>query len=237
MSNGRISDRWALGIALGTLLLAGCSHEAADWKQAGLANSAEAYQAFLQQYPRSPEATEAQTRIKQLAEQRDWQIAGATDTRDAYQQFVTQHPDSKWAQEARLRIENFAQAGVTGGTATATPAAQATSAASAAPTTPVAPGRLASREAVHRGSPAAPTHLRAGGRVVQLGAFRSKARAESEWRLLSGRFSTLRSLKPRYIAIRSRTGRMYRLQVQLASPAAAQGLCATLKKHARACVR
>ncbi|MGH8144087.1 MAG: hypothetical protein ACREU2_16415, partial [Steroidobacteraceae bacterium] len=118
-----ICDRYAramgLGLLLGALLLAGCSHESADWKQATLANSTEAYQAFLQQHPHSPEAVQAQVRIKELTAQRDWQIASASDTRDAYQQFISAHPDSKWVQEARIRIENFAQAGVSSGAALA----------------------------------------------------------------------------------------------------------------------
>ena len=258
MRGRRITGRWALGTALGALLLAGCSHEAADWKQAGLANSAEAYQAFLQHYPHSPEAVEAQTRIKQLAEQRDWQVAGSADSRDAYQQFVTQHPDSKWAQEARIRIENFAQAGVSGGAALAgaatSPAAPAPVAAASGGTTnsAVAQGTQSEQpkpESNRTGSVApvsrhdvarhhnAAVPTRAESQVVQLGAFRTKARAESEWKLLSTRFSTLKSLKPRYVASRSKSGQIYRLQVRLSSEAAASGLCATLKKHARACVR
>ncbi len=98
----------ALGTVV-TLALASCSHEAADWKSATLANTSEAYQSFLQQYPHSRETTEAQSRVKQLTEERDWQNAIAANTRDAYQDFMAQHPDSKWGQEAKIRVENFAQ--------------------------------------------------------------------------------------------------------------------------------
>jgi len=259
----RLGRAMAITLALSVLLLAGCSHESADWKQATLANSTEAYQAFLQQHPHSPEAVQAQMRIKELSAQRDWQIASTADTRDAYQQFVTAHPDSKWVQEARLRIENFAQAGASGtplsdagaggaagtstpastGTAAATGAA--TGAATAAPALSAhaaarSPSRTSATARRHgaRVASASSTHARAhAGRVVQLGAFSSKSRAQSEWKMLCARVKELRSLTPHYVPGRSRGARVYRLQVHMSSPGAASGLCATLKRHARACLR
>jgi hypothetical protein len=263
----RITERVGLGLAIalacGTLLLGGCSHESADWKQASLANSPEAYQQFLQQHPHSPEAAQAQTRIKELTAERDWQIAGAANTRESYQQFVTAHPDSKWVQEAKIRIENFAQAGASGGpapgvgtAAAATGAATgatgaataATGAAEAPPAQSPVPASPAPAARTVNASPAARTHTpaharahehhaAAAGRVVQLGAFRSRARAQSEWKSLFTRFAALRSLTPHYVEGRSGGARIYRLQVHMSSPAAASGLCATLKRHARPCLR
>lgn len=285
MKGNRSSSLWVMGLAVTMLALAGCSRqEAADWKQATLADSSEAYQLFLQQHPHSAEAGQAQTRIQQLAEQRDWQIASAADTRDSYQLFLTQHPDSKWAQEARIRIENFAQAGVSGGPALAAAAAPSSTAgageaaandagaaspnaaaagvaaapavASAAASAPSAvharhaaqrePARLAHtpRSATHRVARAAShaahsvvAHNGQPARLLQLGAFHSRASAESEWRALSARFSTLKGLHPRYVAARSRNGRVYRLQVRVSSAAEASGVCASLRHHARSCVR
>ena len=49
----------ARAIALASLVgltVSACSHEAADWKSATLANTSEAYQSFLHQYPKSREA-------------------------------------------------------------------------------------------------------------------------------------------------------------------------------------
>jgi hypothetical protein len=277
-----------MGLAL--LVLAGCSRqEAADWRQASLADSSEAYHLFLQQHPHSAEAVQAQTRIQQLGEQRDWQIASAADTRDSYQLFLTQHPDSKWAQEARIRIENFAQAGVSGGPALAAAAAPASTsgangagevaandagapqgsaagnpsgaaasvAAATAPATaatvavaaatPAAHSKHATHRAhaqTHRVARAAshgahPVLARNGSpaRLLQLGAFHSRASAESEWRLLSAHISTLKGLHPRYVAGRSHSGRVYRLQVRVSSAAEASGVCASLRHHARSCVR
>jgi hypothetical protein len=304
-----------MGVAL--IALAGCSRqEAADWKQATLADSSEAYQLFLQQHPHSAEASQAQARVTQLAEQRDWQVASAADTRDSYQLFLKQHPDSKWTQEARIRIENFAQAGVSGGAALASAAAtpggmspgatatddagandagppagaSATATASAgtaaaAPATtasvsggagnPVAaattatlapapqaasPHAAANRSSPHERAQQRVAHTqhhpaarvaRAGAhraraalvartapaRVLQLGAFHSRASAESEWRKLASHYATLRGLQPRYVAARAHTGRVYRLEVRVSSASAASGVCASLRRHERSCVR
>jgi outer membrane murein-binding lipoprotein Lpp len=220
-----------VAIVLGTLALAGCSHESADWKSATTADTAAAYQQFLQQHPKSAQAAQAQARLAQIADDRDWQAAAAADTRDAYGQYLAQHADGKWAQEARIRIENFAQSGTAGGsTATVTTASPAPAAAaiSAKPVRPAAGAgskvASASEHAEH-------------GHFVQLGAFHSKARAESEWKKLSSRYpSELKSLKPHYVAGKSKSGPVYKLRVGMSSDSDARGLCATLKKHSQVCV-
>jgi hypothetical protein len=302
----RAGSRWVAGLSVALLALAGCSRqEAADWKQATLADSSEAYQLFLQQHPHSAEATQAQARVQQLAEQRDWQRASAADTRDSYQLFLQQHADSKWTQEARIRIENFAQAGVSGGAALAAaagtpggvspgagsasdasindasppagtpdgattapaPVANATVVGRAAPpplAATVAPGdastlpasgrahrERAAERLTHVAHPAARVarndghrahsklvaRNRASSRTLQLGAFRSRASAESEWHHLAAHNSTLRGLRPRYVAASAHTGRVYRLEVRVSSVAAANGVCASLHRRARSCVR
>jgi len=221
-----------VAIMVGTLALAGCSHESSDWKSATAADTAEAYQQFLQQHPKSANAAQAQARIQQIAEDHDWQAAAAADTRDAYQQFIAQHPDSKWAQEARIRIENFAQAGgapAAGRTATA-PAAQGPA---ANPPPPVASpgGRVAHGSAGKLASSGEHRHF------VQLGAFHSKARAESEWHMLSAKYpDELKSLKPHFVPGKSKSGPVYKLRVGVASESDAKGLCSRLKQHSLLCV-
>ncbi len=66
--------------ATALLALPGCSRVKDDWKAAQGADTSEAYQDFLQQHPDSEFAVQAQSRLKQLAEDRDWQQAAATDT-------------------------------------------------------------------------------------------------------------------------------------------------------------
>jgi outer membrane murein-binding lipoprotein Lpp len=240
-----------VAIVLGTLALAGCSRESADWKSATAADTAEAYQQFLQQHPKSANAVQAQARITQIGDDRDWQAAAAADTRDAYGQYLAQHADGKWAQEARIRIENFAQGGTSAGNAAAAGASagaaiNASGPAAAAQPATSAPGAAAAPKPAPAPS-AASSHASAPGSAVasseehghfvQLGAFHSKARAESEWKKLSARYpSELKSLKPHYVAAKSRSGEVYKLRARVSSLADARGLCATLKKHAQACV-
>jgi SPOR domain len=210
----------ALTVALS---LAGCSHESSDWKSATAADTSEAYQQFLQQHPKSTNAAQARTRLQQLQEVHDWQVASAADTRDAYEQFVTQHPDSQWAQEARIRIENFAQnaaGGATGPAAGTTPPAAAN------------PKLSAKRTAAAKAAAQAPA-----ARYVQLGAYSTQARAESEWKMLSAKFpEELKSLTPRYVAGKIHAHSVVRLQVGVTTRAIAKGMCVKLKKHAQSCV-
>jgi hypothetical protein len=201
-----------LGLAA-ALLLAACSHEAADWKAAAAADSSEAYQQFLTQHPNSANAQQARARIQQIQEAHDWQAATSADSREAYEQFVAQHPDSHWAQEARIRIENFAQSsGAAAGAATA-----AHSAASASSSRQVA--------------------TLSGAHYVQLGAYSSRAGAESQWQRLSVKYAReLGSLTPRYIAGKLKARPVVRLQVAVSSRAQAQNLCTRLRAHGQACV-
>jgi cell division septation protein DedD len=261
-------------LALGVLALAGCSRESADWKSASAADTTEAYQQFLQQYPKSAQSAQAQARIKQIGDDHDWQAAAAADTRDAYEQFVAQHADSKWAQEARIRIENFAQSGVAHGSAAAASASAASvaagnaaangAAAAAAPQVASGPASAASPGAPVSASPAAmaappstpvpstPTQSSsskpsghaarvaskaARAHFAQLGAFHSKERAEAAWKKLEARYPTeLKALKPHVVAGNSKNGPVYKLRVGMASSSDARSLCATMKKHAQACV-
>jgi hypothetical protein len=102
----------------------------------------------------------------------------------------------------------------------------------------------AARPATHRVAHAATrsahavlAHESQPARLLQLGAFHSRASAESEWRVLTAHFSTLKGLHPRYVTARSHSGRVYRLQVRVSSAAEASGVCASLRRHARSCVR
>ena len=224
----------ALALSL-ALALAGCSHEGADWKSATAADTSEAYQQFLTQHPNSTNAVQARTRIQQLQEDRDWQAATAADTRDAYEQFLTQHADSKWAQEARIRIENFAQsngAAAANAAAAAKASAPAEAAAKLAATPPsMATGGGATLDAKKRAASTATQQY------VQLGAFSSQARAESQWKVLKAKYSReLANLTPRYVGGKSRPKQLVRLQVGVVSRAAALGLCEKLRKHAQSCV-
>jgi cell division septation protein DedD len=221
-------------IAAAAFALAGCSRESADWKSARSADTTESYQQFLQQHPNSSTADQARVRLKALMEDHDWQSAAAADTRSAYEQFIALHPDSKWAQEARIRIENFAQNGVNGTGATAVAAAPAMP---AAPKSSVAAAAKPAVSAHQAPTKVASATASAHGHFAQLGAFQSKAQAQTQWKQLEAKFPTeLKSLKPDYVEGHTQHGAVVRLRVPMSSVAAAKGLCGTLKKHAQPCV-
>jgi cell division septation protein DedD len=238
---------WVSALAL-ALALAGCSSESTDWKSATSADTSEAFQQYLQQHPNGANAEQARVHLKQLQEDRDWQSASSADNRAAYEQFLAQHADGKWAEEARIRIENFAQGGgpaapagasaAASASAAAAPAAPAASPAPAAPAAkPTASARSAPANRVASAAKsahaAAPTHAH----LVQLGAFSSQARAESEWKALQSKFpAQLKSMQPRYVPARTKSSHLVRLQVSVSSAASARGLCAALHKHSQACV-
>ncbi len=216
-----------------TIVIAGCSRVGEDWKAAQAADTTEAYQDFLRQHPDSEFGVPAQERVKQLAEDRDWQAASKADTLDAYQQFVATHADGKWAQEARVRIENFQL--TAGGQAPTNPAATA---GMTAPTVKSAPAPAASAAPPVAPKPAAAPALKAtGSHYAQLGAFTSKASAQTAWHKLSGRFpGPLKSLQPHYAAANAHGKPVVRLQVALPSAQRVHDLCTELKKHSQACL-
>ena len=226
-------------LTLVTFVVAGCSHVGEDWKAAQAADTTEAYQDFLRQHPDSEFGVAAQERVRQLAEDRDWQQAAKADTLDAYQQFVAAHADGKWAQEARVRVENFqlsasgqAPAAVPGTVGAVNPPATPGVAAAAATATTAA--STPKPAAYH--STAAAAAKPAGKHLAQLGAYSSKASAESAWHKLSARFPTqLKALQPNY-AMASGAKPLVRLQVSLPTSERAHELCTELKKQSQACM-
>jgi hypothetical protein len=229
---------YSMAVAATALLaLGGCSRVGGDWKAAQAADTSEAYQDFLHQHPDSEYSVPAQARIKQLSEDKDWQSASAADTPDAYEQFVAQHADSKWAQEARVRIENFQQsksppsviAGAPApGSAPPPPAALEPSTVAPKPAKPPAKSKpLAKSDST------AHTHTP----LAQLGAYTSRTHAETAWKHLQEKYPTdLKALKVRYVAAKSSTKTLWRLQVELPTHKAVKALCASLARHGQKCV-
>jgi hypothetical protein len=239
-------------LILVALALGGCSRVKEDWKAAQAADTTEAYQDFLRQHPDSEFGVAAQERVRQLAEDRDWQQAAKADTLDAYQQFVAAHADGKWAQEARVRIENFQLSGGgqapgappgAEGASVSSPAAGAgalASTATAAAATPAAPSAKPSATSTSSGKPAAHATTASARSTshhyAQLGAYSSKASAESAWHQISGRFPTqLKTLQPHYDAAAGAKP-LVRLQVSLPSSERAHQLCTDLKRQSQPCI-
>jgi cell division septation protein DedD len=97
-------------VALLSLLAAvatACSREHQDWRSADSADSAEAWQRFVEQHPDSELVNQARARIAQLGIQREFQHADRVGTVDAYRDFLAHHSSGKYAELARIRIEAF----------------------------------------------------------------------------------------------------------------------------------
>ncbi len=248
----RARDLVAGGVFLWICLLAACSREQQDWRAAEGSDTIKAYGQFIEHHPDSELTTEARTRIAQLGEDRDWQQAASAGTASAFQQFLAQHPNGKWSQEARIRVESFALANA----ATNTP-----SVAPTMPTPPTAPAiadpislpptqalpqtpptvasniAAASAAAAHPvAAPQAPAAA-AAGFGIQLGAFSSADKANSEWAALAARFpSQLHGLTPHVVSADTSSGRLFRLQAAAASESLARTICAQLQQQSQGCV-
>jgi len=139
--------------------LAGCSRQQSDWEKTRAANTTDAYELFLKQYPTGEFTAQAQARVKALYEERDWQKARDTDTLEAYQAFSKQYPEGKWSDEARIRVENFTLASApsssTPAGADTTPPVQATP----------SPAMAMKRAAAPKASDASPKSRRSARRM------------------------------------------------------------------------
>jgi len=238
--------RWrgALLAACACAILIACSREQQDWKATQAADTVEAYGEFLAKHPQGELATQARARSEQLVEERDWQRVSTADALEGYQQFVAQHPNGKWTPEARIRIENFTLAASTA--KNASPSAGAANAA-LAPADAIKPAaKPAARTAAARpsGQKAAPAPqpsrvARAGkqGYAIQLGAYRTQAKALASWQPIAKKFpKELAACKPRAVAASTSSGQLYRLQASVSSETEAKSVCAALKAGNQACL-
>jgi len=235
--------------------LAACSRQQGDWEKTRAANTTDAYEQFLKQYPSGEFTGQAQARLKELYEQRDWQKARDIDSPEAYQVFLKEYPEGKWSEEARIRIENFTLASAPSNSPVDAPAAKTTpvkppaakAPATQAPAAPAAVARSAAAPAADARAasiPAAPTPAapartkRPGDYAVQLGAFKSGTDAANQrWSQLSGKYpSLLRGLAPKITPRQEGSGTLYRLQVLNLSPKRARAICKRLKSRAQACI-
>lgn len=74
------------------------------------------------------------------------------------------------------------------------------------------------------------------GRIIQLGAFRTSAQAQAEWRRVYARYPLLRPLSPRVLKSRVRGQTFYRLQLGTFSHAHSELLCQRLRTLGEGCM-
>lgn len=208
--------------------------EERDWERATVADSAEVYQQFLTQHPDGKWAQEARIRIENFN--------------------VLNTGAAKPAAAA-----GAAAAAVTPGArpaAGAVPSSAKPPAASVAPSMPVPASAVAKVTAAAKPAAqpkagtarkvepvtavnAAPKSARSvatGAHRIQLGAFSSKAKANLEWKRVSGAYSDLQGLTSQVIAAQTSAGKLYRLQVSVASKDRGRAICKALAAHKQPCI-
>jgi cell division septation protein DedD len=245
--------------------LGGCNREQSDWEKAHNDNTAESYELFVKKYPSGTFTAQAQARLKEIEEERDWQKARDADTVEAYQAFLKEYPEGKWTEEARIRVENFNLAQAPSGTPAPTSSETAASAAETPPGEAGSPPASSEPATIPRAAPtkkppaktaagAAPrgvvtrpgdvsprsaaTAKAGSGYVIQLGAFKSGAKAANRrWAVLAKKYpALLKGLTPSVVQTKTQAGALYRLQVTGLARPAADHICKGLAKHQEPCV-
>lgn len=83
---------------------AGCDRPGAAWDEAREADSVDAYRQFVEAYPDSPQASDAEQRILELRREQAWESARMEDTVEAYQAFLGEYSEGEFASQARSRL-------------------------------------------------------------------------------------------------------------------------------------
>ena len=103
--------------------------------------------------------------------------------------------------------------------------------------TPTGPGATPTPGVATTPAPAATRTpaARTGGVGVQVGAYSSRASAETGWTQLSGRYSALQGLSHRVIEGTADSGTIFRLQAVASDAAAADALCRSIRSAGGDC--
>ncbi|MFM8845647.1 MAG: SPOR domain-containing protein [Gammaproteobacteria bacterium] len=254
-----------LVVLLLALVLAGCG-ELQDWRSTQRADTLEAYEAFVEQYPQSQYVPVAQRRLADLVEQRDWLIATESDTAEGYRAFINNHPKGRWTREARVRLQNFLSTpGVLGPAALepvespeppgmlpsapapledTTPGGNKDSRANTSADTGANTSASASADTSADSPPAAPPVAAPAVNVepapvthrIQLGAYSSRDKALEAWREVRARHVELQGLVSQAVLGSNGKVEIYRLQASVASEERAREICRVLLAARQGCV-
>ncbi|MBM4238917.1 MAG: hypothetical protein FJ154_05210 [Gammaproteobacteria bacterium] len=211
-----------------TLVLAGCG-ELQDWRSTQRADTLDAYEAFVEQYPQSQYVPVAQRRLADLVEQRDWLIATESDTAEGYRAFINNHPKGRWTREARVRLQNFLSTPGVLGPAAIEPVESAEPPAML-PSEPAPIKSASPAEPAVNVEPAPVTHR------IQLGAYSSRDKALDAWREARARHVELQGLVSQAVLGSNGKVEIYRLQASVASEERAREICQALVAARQGCV-
>ncbi len=244
--------KWRLAVAAAALaMVAACSNPEADWKQAEAENTEAAFQAFLQKHPDGEWAQKAQSQLDALKDTTDWENAQASDAIEAYNNYLLAHPTGAHMGEARQRIteletESAWRTAQAAGTREAledfliryADAPQAEQArAQLAALAPPAPPKPEPKVAQKQASPKPTNSVAAipkGDYQVQLGAFSTLDKAQSEKALMEKKYHNLVGS----LSVQKPSGAdtVYRVKTIGMSETAARSACQKLKGSGQDCM-
>ena len=85
-------------------IIAGCANEYTAYDETTTVDTAEAYEAFLAQYPDGVNASAARERLDQI----DWEVAKKENSAGAYEEYLRMHPNGKFVEKASLEAPKLA---------------------------------------------------------------------------------------------------------------------------------
>jgi cell division septation protein DedD len=212
-----------------------------EWQHASTADTVDAYRQFLAEHPNGKWAQEARIRMENFA------LGAQASAGSASSGAVPAEAPPAGSATAMASPGELAQAQASTGALVQSPTPaqaspgeppQVSAGPHASPSTPAevaAPSQTI--PAMAASAPSQSGEAGSEGYGVQLGAFTSESAAASEWQQLTVRFrSELYGLAPHVVEANTATGRLFRLQAQVADELRARALCDLLKKQAQACV-
>jgi cell division septation protein DedD len=199
-----------------------------DWENAQTADAIEAYNNYLLAHPTGAHMGEARQRISELETEAAWQAAQATGSKEAIEDFLMRYADAPQAEQARARLAELNPAPPPPPEPkAAAPAAKAT----AKPATKPATKPAASAPAKSSGAAAA---FPKGDFQVQVGAFSSAEKAQSEKARIEKRYKGIVGT----LGVDKPTGgdKVYRVKSAGMTESAARSACQSLKRAGQDCM-
>lgn len=90
-------------LLLSLMLIQGCATLSTDWNNAQKANSVKSYQAFINKYPNSQQASDAKKEIENLG----WQKVAELNHEDGYKWYLSEYPRGKYVAAAREGLQTI----------------------------------------------------------------------------------------------------------------------------------
>ena len=222
-------SRLILGVLCSALLLTACSGDKDDWRAAQAADTSLAYSHFVSQHPDSSHVAEARSRASALVVTETAAMSVGDTPASAV---VSPAP----ANDA-LPVADVPPVAAAAPEVAASPVVAAPTPVVAPAAVPVQPAPQAAAPPKQAAVPGKPSAAKASGYGAQIGAFSSRAKAQSQWQTIEKRYSRELAGSTHQIAEgKAGSKAVFRLKVPQPSQAAAKALCSRLAAGGQSCV-